>query len=175
MDGRVHEGFSGALAVLTDQGIHPRLVYAPFVAQHRGMALGADRIREKLDKYERMLRLELADNPHNPGAWVSLGWHYLNDGHDEDGVECLRRALACAGRSYLPFREMAYHHLRLARVLVDQCRERLTPSHQWWKASEELHAALARLAPDLPVMARGTERDRQPLPAWDPPVRYDPS
>lgn len=171
MDGRVHEGFSGALAALTDRGIHPRLVYAPFVAQHRGMAFAAERIREKLDKYERMLRLELEDNQHNPGAWVSLGWHYLNDGHEAEGVECLHRAVACAGRSYLPFRELAYHHLRIARSLIAASRDRLTTGHQWWKASEELAQVLARVAPDLPVMARGTERPMMPLPAWTPPVR----
>lgn len=172
MDGRVHESFTQAMMALQAKGVHPRLVYAPFVVQHRGGAFDADRMREKLDLYEGMLRLELADNPHNAGAWVSLGWHYFNDGHEDQGVECYRRALACAGRSYLPYREMAYHHLRAARVLMDACMERLTPAHQFWKGAEELSEVLRRVAPAHPVVSRGTERPIAELPDWTPP-EYD--
>lgn len=171
MNGRVHEGFDRSIQAIQAKGQHPRLTYAPFVVQHRGMAFDASRMREKLNQYERLLRLELADNPHNAGAWVSLGWHYLNDGADQEGEECLWRAVTCAGQSYLPFRELAYFHLRIAKTLTRECMKRLTAGHQWWKAGEALSAALAEHVPDAPLLARDPEHVFQPLPPWSPPAR----
>jgi hypothetical protein len=169
MNGRVHEGFSKAIATLTDQGIHPRLRYAPFVVQHRGMAFDQATMEAKLDKYDRLLRLELEDDPHSPGAWVSLGWQYMNDGHEAEGLECYRRALTCAGRSYLPFKELAYHHLRQARVLLDECDARLENSHQFHRLLQAMREWLATYAPDAPVLERREQRNPLPLPEWEPP------
>jgi hypothetical protein len=168
MDGRVHEGFAASLHAFGERGIHPRWAYAPFILQHRGMAFEDARMVEKLNHYERLLRLELADRPHNPGAWVSLGWHYLNDGHVEEGLECYRRGIACAGRSYLPFKEMAYHHLREARRLMDECGARLEPGHQFHDLAQQLRQFLRQNAPPHPVLAP-RDGDPAPLPDFSPP------
>jgi hypothetical protein len=179
MDGRVHEGFSSSLHAFGEKGIHPRWAYAPFVVQHRGMAFDEVRMGEKLDHYEHLLRLELDERPHNPGAWVSLGWHYMNDGHTGQGLECYRRGIACAGRSYLPFKELAYHHLREARLLMEQCVDRLEPGHQFYDLAGQLHGMLRAHAPPHPVIAR-REGAPEPLPKWPEPdvlgsSGYDPS
>ena len=166
MDGRVHEGFSDAWKRLQAQGIHPRLVYAPFVVQHRGMSFTQERMREKLDKYERLLRLEIADRPENPGAWTSLAWHFFNDGAMEEGEECLRRAVACAGTSYLPYREMAYWHLRQAQTMLDASIDRLSEGHQWYKPAVELKKALSRHVEPMQVIARDESRPVAPLPKF---------
>lgn len=166
MDGRVHEGFSDAWKRLQAKGIHPRLVYAPFVVQHRGMSFSPEKMRAKLDKYERLLRLELADRPDSPGAWVSLGWHYFNDGAPDEGVECFRRAVDCAGQSYLPYRELAYWHLREAQKLVAASMDRLAPSHQWYKPGKELQRALIEHVQPMQVISREDGRTIEPLPAY---------
>jgi hypothetical protein len=168
MNGRVHEGFGDAVKALQAKGVHPRLVYAPFVVQHRGMAFDASRMEEKLDKYERLLRLDLADDPHNPGAWVSLGWHYANDGHEAEAVECYERAVACAGQSYLPFKELGYHHLRLARANFDACLERLVEGHQFYSLAAKVAAFLDEEAPPAKVIARRAGRSVEPLPEFPP-------
>ena len=170
MDGRVHEGFNNARSAMVARNQHPRWAYAPFVLQHRGMSFGEDRMGEKLDHYEGLLRLELAERPHNPGAWVSLAWHYMNDGHTELGLECLDRAIACAGTSYLPFKEKAFHHLREARELIDQCMARLEPAHQFHRLGSEVQRFMGKYAPPHPVIARREDREPMALPEWTPPA-----
>ena len=164
MDGRVHEGFSDAWKRLQAAGIHPRLVYAPFMVQHRGMAFSADRMREKLEKYEHLLRLELADKPENPGAWTSLAMHLMNDGHKDLAVECLRRGVACAGTSYLPYRELAYWHLREAQALLDQSIDRLSEGHQWYKMAAELQRVLRKHVEPASIVAPVSDRPVASLP-----------
>lgn len=166
MNGRVHEGFGDAWKRLQAQGIHPRLVYAPFIVQHRGMSFSPERMREKLDKYERLLRLELADRPENPGAWVSLAWHFFNDGAMDEGHECLRRGVACGGTSYLPYREMAYWHLRQAQAMLDQSIERLSEGHQWYQAASDLRRALLQHVEPMHSIDRDTTRAIAPLPKF---------
>lgn len=172
MTGRVHESFGDSLNAMVDAGIHPRVVYLPFVLQHRGMGLGEARTREKLDAYERLLRLELADNPRNTGAWVSLAWHMDNDGHPSLAEECLRRAVACAGRSYLPFREEGVRHLRIAREMFEACVERLSTGHQY---SKQGAATLAWLRENAPPSAKRTPSARRGMPEPLPDFRVHPS
>lgn len=169
MDGRVHEGFGKSIAALQARGIHPRLTYAPFTLQHRGLAQDDDSMAAKLAKYDHLLRLQLADSPHDPGAWVSLGWHYLNDGHEAQGIECYRRALACAGTSYLPYKEMAFHHLRAARAMLDGCDARLTEGHQFYPLLQRMRGWLEQYAPPHPVVGAPGDAPPAPLPVWQAP------
>lgn len=176
MSGRVHEGFGAGIKAIQARGEHPRLAYARFVLQHRGMALGAERTAEKLAKYEALLRLELSENPENTGAWVSLAWHLDNDGHRELAEEAYRRALACAGTAYLPFREVAVQRLREARVAMRECVERLTPDHQYARHANELLRLLDRYAPDAVVMPshRTPPEPLPPFPGRVTSAGYDP-
>jgi len=172
MNGRVHESFSDSIKDLQSKGIHPRLVYAPFVVQHRGMAFDAERMSTKLDKYDNLLRMQLEDEPLDPGSWVSLGWQYFNDGHVPEGLECYRRAVSCAGTSYLPYKEMAYYHLRQARELMDNCNDRLVEGHQFYELGTHMGKWLNRYAPPAPVIERpeGWEAgEPEPLPDWSEP------
>jgi hypothetical protein len=154
MSGRVHEGFSRSTHALQEKGIHPRLRYAPFVLQHRGMSFDAARMGEKLDHYERLLRLELADDPRNPGAWVSLGWHYANDGESALAEECYRRGLSCSGLSYLPAKELGFVRLREARALFEQSLDRLVDSHQFYPTCKRIVDFLRVNAPPHSVIPR---------------------
>ncbi|MBU6287602.1 MAG: hypothetical protein KGS10_05515 [Chloroflexi bacterium] len=174
MSGRVHEGFGDFLDAMVRAGEHPRVIYFPFVLQHRGMALGETRTREKLDHYERLLRLELQDRPHNPGAWVSLAWHYDNDGHPDLAAECLSRAVACAGRSYLPHKEQGMRYLRLARDEFLACVKNLSTSHAYTAHAERILAWLQEQAPP-PVRRTPSHQSSSPaeLPAFPPLVGYD--
>lgn len=154
MNGRVHEGFSASTNRLQEAGIHPRLRYSPFILQHRGMSFGAERMEQKLDHYERLLRLELADDPMNPGAWVSLGWHYANDGETGLAEECYRRGLSCAGISYLPAKELGFVKLREARELFEQSLDRLVDSHQFYPTCKRIVEFLRVNAPPHALIPR---------------------
>ena len=170
MSGRVHEGFGESIkAVQTRE--HPGLLYAPFMLKHRGMAFDATRMGEKLDHYESMLRLELGENPHNPGAWVSLGWHYANDGHLTHAVECYNRGIQCAGHSYLPFKELTFFHLREARALMAMCKERLVDTHPFAKVAADISSFLDVYAPPHPIIR--TDRPTNPASLPDFPVKSD--
>ena len=165
MNGRVHESFGDGILGIQKRGIHPGLLYAPFVLEHRGMAYSPARMGEKHNHYERMLRLELAENPNNPGAWVSLGLHYANDGHVDETLECYRRSVECAGNTYLPFKEMAFYHLREARKLINQCQDRLAPAHPFSPVADRLSDFLNRYAASQPIVQSDAQTSTpRPLP-----------
>jgi len=166
MSGRVHESFDKSVQAIQSKGLHPRLAYAPFMLQHRGMSFETDAMDVKLTKYERLLRLELEDDPESAGAWVGLGWHYLNDGYPEMGYQCYSNAIDCAGQAYLPYKEMAYLKLREARDLLGQCEERLSPAHQFYKLCNSMNKWLVQYAPDHPVIDRGRDIELVDLPVY---------
>lgn len=167
MNGRVHEGFEAASEALIASGTTPAYGYAPFVLQHRGLSGDGDGMRAKLDRYDDLLRLELADNPRSVKAWVTLSWNYRNNGHEAEAVECLQRAIAAdagsAVGSFLPLRELGLHHLRTARALLSASRTLLVDHHSSARMLDGMLPWLAKYAPDPP-----TSRHRQGEPA--PPL-----
>ena len=141
MTSRVHEGFEKATKTLQSNGIHPKYRYAPFLCNHYGLSLDDDKIKDKLIKYRRLLLKELGDNPHNSNAWVSLGLQFINDGNVEKAKECYERGVACAGESYLAFKELGLHHLRIARALLAESGQRVHERHPWsHTVNEVMHA-----------------------------------
>jgi hypothetical protein len=168
MSGRVHEGFDKAFADLRAAGEHPGVRYAPFEVVHLGLAKDDAAIAEKLSKYRRMLRAEIAENPYSPGAWTSLGMQYLNDGEEDLALACYERGILCAGTSYLPFKEAAYWHLRRARAYLAESIRLTVKGHPVRRAMEPLAEALADMVPMLPKVGSVT-LDPLPLPAFPIP------
>jgi len=166
MNGRVHESFDLAIKSLEDRGIHGRIMYAPFTMLHRGLSFDASVMNDKLEKYERLIRMELSERPKNPGAWVSLGWHYLNEDCEEEANECFQNALDCAGDSYLPFKEVAFTRLRESRKMIRQCLDRLTPGHQFYDICKQMDNWLTRYAPPHPKVERGRTVKVGPVPKY---------
>lgn len=151
--GRVHETFDEALAKASDTS-DVTVRVAPFEVYHYGLALDADGMRKKLRKYQNKLLLEVEDNPHNGAAWTSLALHFLNDGRDDKGLECLQRAVLCGGKGYLPFRELAMYHLRAGTTMLGEAVRRSGKGHEWRRASEPLLKLLREQIPDFPLLGR---------------------
>ena len=152
---RVHETLEQGMAELGRRGIHPQVRYAPFTVDHRGLAGGPEAMQRKLERYTRLLMMQLADQPRSPGAWVSLGLQYGNDGRSEEQWACYEAAMECAGTGYLPFREAALYHLRIARQLVAHSRKRLVPGHTLHGQVVEMERWLTEHAPDQPKLGAG--------------------
>lgn len=151
--GRVHESFDGSLAVLSEtKDITVRV--APFAVDHFGLALDDAGLKRKMTGYQRKLLLQLEDDPHDGSAWVSLALHYFNDDRHDKGLECLERAVACPGRGYLPFRELAMYHLRRGTLMLSEAIRRSSPAHDWRKATEPLLRTLKREIPEFPILGR---------------------
>lgn len=168
MNGRVHEGFDRAMQILRSSGEHPNIRYAPFDMVHVGLSLDEDKLDEKLRKYRDLLVLELKDNPYAPGAWTSLGMQYINDGHEDLGLECFERGILCAGNSYLPFKEAAYWHLRRARAYMSEAVNLTVEGHPVRNAMTPMHNALSKFVPLLPKVGRES-LDPIPLPEFPIP------
>ena len=149
---RVHETLEHGLAELGKRGIHPQVRYAPFIVNHRGLAGGPEAMQAKLERYTRLLVRQLEDTPASPGAWVSLGLQYGNDGRKAEQWQCYEAAMQCTGNGYLPFREAALHHLRAARHLVEQALARLAPSHTLHQQVGGMQKWLEENAPDQPLL-----------------------
>lgn len=157
MSGRVHESFEQGLAKLREAGTEAVFRIAPLQLMHRGLALKEQEINAKLRKYQELLLLQLADNPQDSGAWMSLGLHLLNDAvsdpeREDQAVECFRRGMACHESGYLPFREMAMWHLRKAKVWFGEALRRAGPGMPWSKANAQFYRMLAENIPDMPIM-----------------------
>lgn len=176
LNGRVHEGFDKATQLLVSRGEHPQLRYSPFVLLNVGQKVSDERMEEKLQHYVGLLLLELADDPFSAKAWVSLGLHAENQGDQEAAMECYQRAMLCPGNSYLPFREAALYHLRMARLLYGEVVERTAGSHGFHRIAVEALEWLRENAPDRPLvgLARIDPSSRKGLPFALPPFP-DPS
>ena len=154
MNGRVHEGFDLAVEALVQRGEHPQLRYAPFAMLNIGQKISDEAMQAKLEKYVHLLRRELEDNPWSAKGWVSLGLHAENEGDMEAAMECYQRAMLCPGNSYLPFKEAALYHLRMARVMVSEVAQRTAGSHGYHRIAVEQLAWLRENAPDRPLLGR---------------------
>jgi len=152
-NGRVHETLEHGLARLGASGVHPNVRYAPFIIEHLGLSRGDAATQQKLVRYTRLLSLQIRDAPlTSPGAWVSLGLQFGNDGLFDEQWRCYEIALRTAGNGYLPFREAALHHLRKGRQLLAAAAERLSPAHELRDATIQLVETLSQHAPDQPVL-----------------------
>ena len=152
LTGRVHEGFDKAIEGIRERGQHPNFRYAPFTLMHGGLAKGDAVLGEKLARYRRSLLRSLDEEPFSPGAWVSLGLQYLNDGDLDRGRECFERGMLCAGSSYLPFKEAAWLHLRLARGMLERVVDLTVAHHPTHALAADLLETLREIAPPLPIV-----------------------
>jgi len=165
MNGRVHESFNDAVKMIQNRGEHPNFRYAPFNTLNMGLYRDRDELYIKLKSYYDMCVLDLEDNPYNPGAWVTLGLQYNNDGNPELAKACFERGVMCAGTSYLPFRELGLYHLRIAKALMSEVMKYTTFGHEIHKVAEKTFDFLQMVAPGQPYV--GTGRNiigDQPLP-----------
>jgi hypothetical protein len=148
MSGRVHEDFFREAVPAIQKTQHPRVGVCDMVVGHRGLALSDVRNREKLDKYEAMLLLQLKDDPEDSGTWVSLAWHYVEAGRPAEAEKALLRAVRHAGDAYLPFQEMGQFQLRGAASWWQQALARLVPASPAYSRAKAVVDALAKLAPE---------------------------
>ena len=150
---RVHETIEGGLAELGRRGVHPNVRFAPFNVEHYGLARGDEATQAKLQRYTHLLVKQIQDAPGtSPGAWISLGLQYGNDGDLESQWRCYEVALATAGNGYLPFREAALWHLRHGRKLLEGALARLSPAHQLYDTTSKFIKVLRAQAPDQPLL-----------------------
>jgi len=178
--GRVHETFDRACWEMHEKGIRPNVRTAPFSIRNRGLALDDYGMEAKLRRYQRLLLLEVADHPENAGAWVSLGLQYANDGRLDLARACYLRGQAVAGKSYLPFHQLAQLHMQEARELTRQAVDRLSPAHRLHKPLADTVKALGNLAPGMAVAGLARvgpvpESSIPPLPPWPEHMGPDPA
>lgn len=170
LTGRVHETYDAALVAVRKRGADVIIRPAPFMVDHVGLASEDAKLDAKLQRYARLLHLELLDRPHNTTAWVALALHYFNEGREDLGVECLQRAVLCSDDgAYLAFREMAVWHLRKGRALLGEAITRLGLGNPWSQAMRPLLQQLTQTVPDMPLL--GSARDGKRI---LPPVELPP-
>lgn len=164
MDGRVHEGFGEATDLLKKKGISPNLRIASLQVVNRGLIAGD--IDQKLQRYTRMLVRELEDRPWNAGAWVSLGLQYANGGRFDLSQTCFERALLVTGDGFLPYRELALHHLRLGAAFMRGAQKRLGGAHPYRAVANEMLEWLEQFAPPMEVLGNPSAVPLPDLPAF---------
>ncbi len=151
LHGRIHETFGRAVRHLLDAGYGHVLRVCPFKVLNTGMAKDPETMQRKLDWYRDLLEQQLYEDPHDPGAWVSLGLSWANEGCMETAAECLSRGVLCADKEYLPFQEMGMHLLRQARHFFAEAVERME-GHSMRKPWQEVVAFIEKAGPPMKIL-----------------------
>ncbi len=157
MNGRVHEGFDDAVGKIRAAGDHPHFRYAPFKVLNMGQRLSNEEMTTKLQRYTDLLYLELKDNPLSAKSWTSLGMQAENEGDIEAAVQCYQYGMLCPGNSYLPFKELAGYHLRMAKALMGEVLERTSGAHAYYKYAAQITQSLREFAPERPLVGMARE------------------
>jgi len=117
--------------------------------RHFGYMRAQDRAR-KLDRYRRLTEMVLSENPHDVGAWVTLGLFYANEGATLAHLECLQRAMMSAVHGeYLAHYEAGKLYLRLAQAAISEAESRMG-GHPDRKVAQAMLDFLERAAPPVP-------------------------
>jgi GT2 family glycosyltransferase len=149
--GRVHEGFSRAVRQLVDDGFGSVLRVCPFIVANTGLSKDPEEIQAKFDRYRRLTELQLQEDPKDPGAWVTLGLYWANEGCHDTAAECFSRGVLCADKEYLPFQELGLHLLRQARDMFAEAVERMS-GHQMQAPWQAVVDFADKAAPPMKIM-----------------------
>lgn len=158
MSGRVHESFSPVLQTLQAAGISPNIQKAPFLIGHSGMGIPRGKMEAKLQKYKRLLELEVEESPLNAGAWTALAAQLRHEGSLLGALECLERADSIAGdNSIFIRRELAAWHIAQAYAYHLESVRGVSQSHSGRSvakaAMDKLRGMLPPAYPHLGVSA----------------------
>lgn len=157
MNGRVHEGFENSTNAMRSMRINPKYRYCPVQMINVGLNQTEEDLYRKLKWYQSLLIKELEDNPLQPGAWVSLGLQYANDGDIEKSIQCMQRGVLCADKSYLPFKELGTIYLRLAAGLFENARDRVFEGHQFHSYCDDIVKFCKQYVEAPPALGTGID------------------
>ena len=153
MSGRVHESFERATRYLVEQGYGRVIRKSPdaMVMINSGLALEPSKLQAKLDRYRRLVELDLRENPINPGGWTTLGLFWGNEGYNMVAMECFSRGMVCATGQFLPFQEAGTAYLRLARLCYAEAGERMG-GHERGEVARAVVDFIDKAAPPMPIL-----------------------
>jgi len=174
--GRVHEGFGKSTRALVQAGAKNVLRKAPFQVLNLGLSHNPQIMQAKLDHYRRLCEMQLREDPHDPGCWVTLGLYWMNEGALDTARICLERGCMSAQDEFLPFEQMAQFYGRLAKAYFAMAVERLG-KHSKAELYGQALEALDQVAPEMALLgtaeARGGTSDAEAistLPPFPPPA-----
>jgi hypothetical protein len=151
LSGRVHESFEESVRRLSDAGIRNIVRVCPSTLLNTGLNLTPEQMQAKLDRYRRLLELDLQDDPKRGPSWVSLGLYWDEMGAPVTAQECFRRAVAVAAPSmFLAHRELGLSLIRMGAPYIVEAANRLPAGHPMRVRLEEFISALGDYAPPVP-------------------------
>lgn len=148
LHGRVHESFAPAIRKLVEDGFGQIIRTSPFIMLNTGLARSPQEMQDKLEFYRQMTEEQLAENPNDPSAWITLGLYWLNEECLEAGRECLERAVACSDQEYLPHRELGLLLMRMAQPHFQAAAERMD-GHSMQAPTRRIVEFIEKAAPPI--------------------------
>lgn len=168
---RVHEMFDRTMHTRRAEGREPwtRQLPKEILLLNPGGANDPEKMEAKVQRYTRMLRKELEDNPWNAGAWVSLGLQYENEQDHERALECFHRARSAAPAlgNWMAEKELAVYHIRRAQEALARLLQTIPPQHEYAGVARNLAEYLAQQVPPMPLLGRALLGEFKDL--GDPP------
>lgn len=144
--GRVHESFDLTLRQMRQAGRTTAIRVAPFMMLNPGLA-DPTTIAAKIRKYADGLIAEVSESPGNGGAWTSLGLQLEAEGRIGEAVQCYQLACRTLPDSFVGYRAMMAHHLRIGLAFAMETRQRLSSGHPYSPILDRVIEFVGEVAP----------------------------
>jgi len=146
-EGEVHEQFIVKDDLLTGD--------SDIVIHHYGYLENENKLREKAERYLKILKRERKKDPQNPDLWYREGMQYLNDGKWEKAERFLEYATR---RGHpLAIKALGNHYLRKGKILWERIMEIYPPEHYLHQVAKEICQVLNQIIPQFHYIKGGDQ------------------
>jgi GT2 family glycosyltransferase/tetratricopeptide (TPR) repeat protein len=128
--GLVHESLEESIAARC-RAHRGYVVQSPVALHHRGYLKTQDRVREKINRYEKINMRQFAiSGEKDPRPLFNMALHYLNDGDTEKGIECYKKTLELDPAFWRSKQNLGFHHLNEAKKLLAGAMQDIPESYK---------------------------------------------
>ena len=138
--------FSGILHETIDDAIGAyrrrskiNVAVAPMELHHYGYLNGKEKLKAKLEYYEKLneRQIEITEGK-DPRPYFNLALHYLNDGRENEALECFQKTLKIAPQFWHASQQMGVLNIQSAKAFLVQALQYMPDNHPSKKPLAEM-------------------------------------
>ena len=137
-NGIIHETIDDSLVTLS---IRRKIITlnAPFPLHHHGYLKTKERVREKMDYYEKLnlKQIEITEGK-DPRPFFNLGLHYLSDGKDAEGLKFFVKCLEINNNVWHAHQQMAALNINSAKVFLQNALKTMPLNHPYMEQAKSI-------------------------------------
>ena len=112
---------------------------APMELHHYGYLNGKEKLKAKLEYYEKLneRQIEITEGK-DPRPYFNLALHYLNDGRENEALECFQKTLKIAPQFWHASQQMGVLNIQSAKAFLVQALQYMPDNHPSKKPLAEM-------------------------------------